>query len=104
MGHVLEHGPIFLQIYFKKLRKLHHIPFNLFLIQYDMCKQQVVNAWKESMEDSSKSQVGRVIEALKSWKILVLTFQMKEDLKIKLVICNNSKALKYKIIFSTRLG
>jgi hypothetical protein len=63
MDHVLEHAPIFLQIYFKKPRKLHHIPFNLSLIQDDICKQQFVNAWKESIEDSSKSQVQGVIEA-----------------------------------------
>ncbi len=53
MGHVLKHAPIFFQIYFKKPRKLHHIPFNFCSIQDDICKQQFVNAWKESIEDSS---------------------------------------------------
>jgi hypothetical protein len=54
MGHVLNHAPIFLQIYFKKSRKPNHIPFNLYLIHNDICKQQFVNSWKESIEDSLK--------------------------------------------------
>jgi hypothetical protein len=63
MGHVLEHAPIFLQFYFKKPRKFHHIPFNLSLIQNDICNQQFVNAWKESIEDSLEFQARGVMEA-----------------------------------------
>ncbi len=69
MGHVSDHSPVFLQIYFRKSRKLDHIPFNLFeLIQDDICKQQFVNAWKESIEDFKKFWKGKVVEVLRKLK------------------------------------